>query len=85
MLTNTAVALKPIFLVIVCCISLNMHFLQSLIKLIIFIINIPRYLLFIHLFKILPSSLYDLLKLSKTTSPHKLFPSDCIALYIVGS
>ena len=30
------------------------------------------------------SSLDDLLKLSKTTSPQKLFPSDCITLYYTG-
>ena len=31
--------------------------------------------------KMLSSSLYVMLKLSKTTSPQKLFPSDCITLY----
>ena len=47
--TNTTVALKPNEFL--SCISLNMHFLQSLLKFKNFIITIPRYLLFIFLVK----------------------------------
>ena len=64
-----------------CCISLDMHFLQSLQIYQIFIIKIPRYFLSYFWSKILSSSLLDMLKLSKTTSPPKLFRSDCITLY----
>ena len=75
---NTTKALKPNFmcgLVVMCCVSLNTHFLQSLLKLIFFIIKIPKDFLFIL-------SLYTMSKLSKTTPLPKLFPSDCITLSI---
>ena len=42
---------------------------------------IRAYLLLYISSKILNSSKYTLLKLSKTTSPEELFPSDCITLY----
>ena len=47
---------------------------SSLLKFKIFVIKIPRWS------KILSSSLYDMLKLSKTTSPPKLSFYDCITL-----
>ena len=43
--------------------------------------KIPTDLLFIFFFLTLSSSLYTMLKLSRTTSPQKRFPSDCITLY----
>ena len=47
--------------------------------------KIPRYLFSYFCSKILSSYLYDMLKPSKTTSPQKPFPSDCITLYIQNS
>ena len=41
-----------------------------------------RFAFHIFLSKMLSSLLYFMLKLSKTTSPQKLFPSDCITLYL---
>ena len=67
------------FLVVESCISLNMQYLQSLLKFKIFKIKILKYFLFIYSMSL---SRYVMLKLSKT-SPKKLFPSDCITLYIV--
>ena len=64
------------------CISFNRHFPPSLWKYKIFIRRILRYLFEIFKFKILSLSLYVMLKLSETTSPQILFPSDCITLYI---
>ena len=40
-------------------------------------------MLFIFLSLMLSLSLYTILKLSKTTSPQRLFPSDYIPLYTV--
>ena len=78
--TNTTVALKLNilceFLVVMCCISLNFHFLQSLVNFKIFIIKKKKIFLYIW-----SQMLYAMLKLSKTTSPPELFPSDCITLY----
>ena len=38
-------------------------------------------MLFIYLSEMLSSSLWKMLKLSKTTSPNKLFDYDCVTLY----
>ena len=49
---NIGVALNPNFnefLVIECSMSLNMHFIQSLLEFLIFIIEVQKYLLFIYL------------------------------------
>ena len=54
-----------------------MHFLQSLLKFEIFIIKIQKYVIF--LYQVTNDAL---LKLSKTTSPQNLFPSDYITLYM---
>ena len=43
----------------------------------------PKYFLCIYLSKILSSSPSAMQKLAKTTSPQKLFPSDCITLYSI--
>ena len=59
-----------------------MHFRIMLWKLKIIIIKIRTYLLLYVWYKILSSSLYTLLKLSKTTPPNKLFDYDCVTLYI---
>ena len=86
MYTKIGVAIKKKhfyeFLVVECCISLNMHFLQSLLKILISIIEGPKYLFSYIWSKMLSSSLYTMLKLSKTTSPNKLFDYDCLTLYI---
>ena len=49
MQTNTTVALKPNFMssLLFCAVSLNTHFFQSLLNFKIFMIKIPKYLLFI--------------------------------------
>ena len=44
--------------------------------------NFMRFAFHIFGLKMLSSSLYTMLKLSKTKSPQKLFQSDCITLYL---
>ena len=78
--TNITVALNE-FLVVVCCIFLNMQFLQLVLRIKFFIIKTHADFLEYFWYKLLPSSLYAMLKLSKTTS-HKKLPhlieSHCI-------
>ena len=62
-----------------------MHFLPLLFISKIFIVKIRKCLFLILLSKMLSSSIYALLKLSKTKSPHKKLPSDCITLYLSAS
>ena len=83
----TTARLKPNFMssLMLCAVFLfNMHFPQLLFKFKIFLNKLPKYLLFtfmaLHAFFI-PIDL-PLLKLPMTTSPQKLFRSDCITMYI---
>ena len=62
-----------------CYISLNIHFIQSLLKIKIFMIKIFAFYNFCLQYCFYPYN--DMLKLPKTKSPQKLFPSDCITLY----
>ena len=74
------------FLVVECCISLNMHFLQSLLEFEIFLIKVRKYLLLINLVLnafFVPICHVKLLTLSKTTSFQKLFDYGCMTLYSV--
>ena len=79
---NIKVALKPNFMsCYLCCFSLSMHLLQSLLKFKIFITGGRKYLKLYIWSKMRSSSLYTMLKPSKTTSPNKLFDYDCVTLY----
>ena len=71
------------FLVVIYCISLNMHFLQLLLKFKIFMIYIFEFNTFDLKYCLHPFS--HVKKKSKTTSPPKLFLSDCITLYVCMS
>ena len=76
---NTTVALKPNFVpCVMCCISLNMHFFQSLLKFKIIIIVIPEDLLLIFL---VSNADYMLICHAKAL-PKTHRPSDCITLYV---
>ena len=67
-------------LVVMWCISLKMHILQALLQFKIFIIKILKDSLFTFLvLNAVFITVYHV-KLSKTTSLQKLFPSDCITL-----
>ena len=61
-----------------------MHFLQSLPSFKIFMKECKKICFSYFWSKMLSSALYDMLKLSKTTSPQKLFPSDYSTLYNKG-
>ena len=75
MLTNTSTKTQiNEFLVVICCISLDMYFIDNLSDL---KSSKKRYQQIYFWSKILSSTLYAMLKLSKTTSPQ----TDCITLY----
>ena len=84
--TNTTVAHKPdsmSSLLLYDISFLNTHIHKFFSKCKILIINIPKdLLLYLFLSKMISSSLYSVLTLSKTTFPQNLFLSDCITLYI---
>ena len=69
------------FLVVMCCISFSILFAKSLLRFKIFITKIQINLLLYICSKILSSYGYALWKLSKTTFPQKLFPSDFIKVF----
>ena len=66
-----------------CYCSVSMHFRIMLKRIKIIIIIIRTYFPLYIWSKMLSSSQDVLLKLSETTSPHKLFPSKCITLYLL--
>ena len=81
--TNKYVALKPNLMSFLLLWSV---FLLTVVSyFIIFIIKILKFLFLVFLVWNPLLSLYAMLKVSKTTCPQKLFPSDCITLYGIGS
>ena len=81
--TNTKVALKPNFMSSLL-LSLNMLILRALSKFQIFIRKIPKDLPYIFLVLNAVFTVYHVKAVYKTTSPQKLFPSDCTTLYERG-
>ena len=74
------------FLIVECCISLNMHFLKSLLKFKIFIIENCKYLLFIYLVKnatFPPTCHVKAVQDNISVETVSNFLSDCITLYLM--
>ena len=67
-----------------CYFNVSVHFRIMSWKLKIIIIKIWKHICYWYVwFKMPFSSLYTLLKMSKTTSPNKLFDYDCVTLYVL--
>ena len=76
--TNFELSLQPNFM---SCISLNMHFLQSLLKLKIVIIKVRTHLLYIYLVLNVVFILRCIVKAVQDDISSKLFAYDCVTLY----